>query len=536
MRRCRAPARFVLAFAVAATGCSRCGRVPAQAPDVSRWVPADCELAVVVPSTGALGEKLKVLEGLKVASFLAQLQGFADAPGYAAALVGQLGVDVRSREALAAAGLDPAGGLAVAVLHDRNPYTVLATSDVGKLERFLQGLARDRLGAGVATSREAGGVKVTEFAAAAGGPARLGFVAKDGIAIIAAESAVAGLASYAALPEDKALSKSAALAASLSRLPASRDLFVYVPPASKLAEAAPVGGAVVAVALSPEALTLTADLPSTLDPAAAGAFQVQPGPDLLPYLPADAVVALRFSGDVQGAAPYWATLVGPFLARALDDAKVDVKAEVLANLKPGLVMALAIAPEAKLAAGMPALDLRRTNPFRYVHLSALAEVIDPVKGAATLDRLPALAPRFGAKIDAADRAGQRVFLTTYSQGDGVDFALRDNRVVAAAPQLRLDQLLGRLGKADAPVPGLVSDSALKAAFDGHALAAVVDLRQLSVSVRELPSEAWGVGGFAYKASTVRWLDATDDLRAVLFSVDAKAKVLQAQLTLRFQKK
>jgi hypothetical protein len=30
----------------------------------------------------------------------------------------------------------------------------------------------------------------------------------------------------------------------------------------------------------------------------------------------------------------------------------------------------------------------------------------------------------------------------------------------------------------------------------------------------MPSSAWGVGGFAIKAGTVRWLDALDDIRAI----------------------
>jgi hypothetical protein len=61
---------------------------------------------------------------------------------------------------------------------------------------------------------------------------------------------------------------------------------------------------------------------------------------------------------------------------------------------------------------------------------------------------------------------------------------------------------------------------------------VLDLRRLSDAVKNLPSEAWGIGGFAIKATTVRWLEATDDLRAVTLSVSRKEKALQAELSLR----
>ncbi|MHB8878216.1 MAG: hypothetical protein ACYC8T_31355, partial [Myxococcaceae bacterium] len=217
------------------------------------------------------------------------------------------------------------------------------------------------------------------------------------------------------------------------------------------------------------------------------------------------------------------------------ESSFDFKAEVLDNLKPGATVALSVAPEVKLGAGMPELDVRRTNPFRYAHLTGIAEVVDAARGAATLDKLPAIAPRFGAKIEAQERPGQKVFLTSYAQGEGVHFAGVGNRVVAGAPQPRLQDLLLRLRKPADASPGAISDPALRASLDGHGAAAVLDLRRLAEAVKELPSEAWGIGGFAYKATTVRWLDATDDLRAVTFTLDSKQKALQAELTLRLQK-
>ena len=102
--------RLALSVAcLALAACSTCGkRGPGGAPaEVARFLPRAATAAVVVPDLGALGQKLTLLEGLKVASFAAQLQGMADAHEYASALMGQLGVDLRSREAIANAGIDP---------------------------------------------------------------------------------------------------------------------------------------------------------------------------------------------------------------------------------------------------------------------------------------------------------------------------------------------------------------------------------------------------------------------------------------------
>jgi hypothetical protein len=61
---------------------------------------------------------------------------------------------------------------------------------------------------------------------------------------------------------------------------------------------------------------------------------------------------------------------------------------------------------------------------------------------------------------------------------------------------------------------------------------VLDLRKMSEAIRNLPSSAWGVGGFAIRATALRWLEATDDLRAVTLGLSRKDKAIQAQLSLQ----
>jgi hypothetical protein len=103
-----------------------------------------------------------------------------------------------------------------------------------------------------------------------------------------------------------------------------------------------------------------------------------------------------------------------------------------------------------------------------------------------------------------------------------------DKVVLAAPQSRLEAALTRL-KGPAGTSPVAED--LRGALKDPVLGVVVDLRRLSDAVKALPPEAWGIGGFAIKATTVRWLDATDDLRAVTLGLSEKEKALQAELTL-----
>jgi len=133
-------------------------------------------------------------------------------------------------------------------------------------------------------------------------------------------------------------------------------------------------------------------------------------------------------------------------------------------------------------------------------------------------------------VEPADLKGQRVYLTSYRAGEGAHFALAPNgRLVVAAPRARLEATLASLAQpaGEGPVAEDLKDAGRDAAF-----VAVLDLKRLSEAVRNLPSEAWGIGGFAIKATTVRWLEATDDLRAVTLAVSRKDKALQAELSLR----
>lgn len=530
------PLLAVLLLSVAA--CSKCGKsgsgASATTSELTRLVPAEAEAAILVPDLGALGEKLAQLERLKVAAFAAQLQGFPDARAYASALMAQAGVDLRSRDAMVKAGIDPAKGLAVVLLPRGRAYSAVGVKDAAKLKELIQRLAAQRLGAGSVSTRQEGGVEVTRFSSSAGGPPRLGLALKDGYAFIAAAGSVEELAAFSALPRERSLAQDARLSSALGRLPARRDVLAFLPASSNLLPSRDLSGLAVAGVLEPTSFTVHVDVPWTGSGDALAAWTKAGGKaDLLAQLPADAFLALRLSSDPAKLAPLSSRFLDGRVLAALKNAGVDLQQEVLANLKPGAVLTLSLAPDVKLAGGMPALDVRQTNPFRYVHLAGLAEVKDPARAEATLAKLPAVGPGLGAKIEAADQGGRKVFLTHYGQGEGVHFAGIGDRVVLASPRPRLAALLEHLGK-PSPSGGAMADPALRKVLDEHAVAMVLDLRRLSEAVRALPSDAWGVGGFAMKASTVRWLEATDDLRAITVAADAKDGALQLELRLALQ--
>ena len=528
-----------LLLVLAIAGCSRCGKEAGPAVGTSpagpaRYLPRDAQAAVVINDLGALGEKLARFQNLKVASFAAQLQNFPTAEGYVSAVMRQVGVDLRSRQALETAGIAPGKGAGAAFLGGDRAVSIVGVKDADTLTGTFATFARNRLGAAEKQEASVAGGNLVTFSRAKAGEPVLGILYLKGTdyALLGAGASVATLGTLATLPQDKSLASEPVLAASLQRLPSERDFHVWLPGGTGfLVPAGTVQGITLTGRIEERAVTLHADAPWPDSQASLAALDaVKETADLTAALPADSFLVARFRGDPSHLDGAWPYLVGGYITRAVQKSGLDMKTEVLDNLKPGLVLGMSLSPTVNLGAGMPALDLRRTNPFRFVHLVAMADTEDAAKTQATLEKLPAMATDFGAKVEPSDLAGQRVYLTSYRAGEGTHFALGPNgRLVVAAPRARLESTLASLAKpaAAGPVAEDLKDAGKDAAFS-----LVLDLKRLSDAVKNLPSEAWGIGGFAIKATTVRWLEATDDLRAVTLAVSRKEKALQAELSLR----
>lgn len=511
--------RWLLLALAALAGCSKCGK---RAPDgpgpIEAVLPRGAVAVVVVPSLEGAGQKLTLLERLKVAAFVAPLQGFDSAKAFADEVVRQVGIDVRSAEAMEKSGLDPARALGAAVLLTGDAYLVLPVKDASALHARLEGISVNRFGAGAGASQQQGAVTVKTFAMQQGKPPRLGYALANGWAFVGRDEMIAKLGQAASLTETDRLSSDAQLSAARAGAPA-HDAFVWLGSGSPLLHQTPLLNAFATVALSPTGVELAVTGDWKDKPELLAALQGQAAVDLTPSLPQDAFVVGQYTGDAKGLGPIVGQLVGPHLARAFAEGGFDLKQEVLAVVKPGTAFALSLADRPPMDKGVPSFDLRQTNPFAYAHLSGLTPVASPEVVMPVLEKLAGVAPRFGAKLEKQQREGRDLYFTTWSQGQGVHFAPRGAQVAFASPVQRLDALLAT---ATPPGPERAGEEALRV---------TVDLTKLANSVRALPESAWGLGGFALKPTTVRWLDATDDLTRVTFSAGAKGKQVTARLAL-----
>jgi hypothetical protein len=517
--------------ALALAACSKCGSgggPSSSKTGVERQVPRGAVAVVIVPSLDDAGARLKLIQAFKVTSFAGQLQGFADGKALGDALVAELGLDVRSHEALEKAGVDGARSAGVALLVSGNPVLALPVKDASKFHATLEALAGRRLGTTVSgelpqDAAQGKGAAVKTFSVKAGAAPALGYVVVRDYALVTDGAGVPRLAALAAMGESDALSSDRQYLDELERLPKQRDLVVWLPTGTPALVKAPFASAMASLALTPQELSVTVNAlakPGAIDLAA---LTPQPvGKELLGFLPRDAFVVLRYQGDPAKLGPWVKEALGPYLNKAFDEAGFNLEQQALSQVQPGVVAALSLSERPPMDRGMPALDLSQTNPFTYAHLSGAAAAKSKDVALPVLEKVAAVAPKFGANMELRTRAdGQAAMITTYSQGEGVHFAPKDDLVFFASPIQRLDALVKSDGKGSSPVTPLGDD----------ALAVAVDLSRLSESVRALPESAWGLGGFAIKATTVRWLDATSDLKGVSLSVGAKEQRVQARLRL-----
>lgn len=531
-KRVEVPAVALLALALVA-GCGKCGEQKPKAPEgaapagILRRIPQGTAAVVIVDDALKLGDAIKVVQGLKAANFFAALQGFASAQEYADALIRQVGFDVRSAEALEKAGVDPKKGLAVVVTQGGDSWLIIGAAQPTRVGATLRTLATERLGAGVYEKKDVGGVELHTLSRAQGLPARLGYVVVDDYVLVGTDALVARLTDAARLPAEQSLAKDAAFAAAVARLPKERHLLGWVPPGSPGLLAAPVTQVAAAGFLDPRGLKVTVDVPAS-ESVKAEAFTKAAGAELLSLLPDDSFLVAKYAADPKMLSGLVKKVLGKRFTDALTEAGIDLDAQVLANMKPGAVLALALSPRAQLGSGLPDLDVRRTNPFSFVQLSGALEAKDASKVGETLQKLAAAGPKFGAEVKMVERKdGPPLFETRYQAGEGVHFGAKDGRVAFGNPLEKVVAVLDADGKGNGPI----ADPELKKVLDGKAAALVVDLRKLANQVQALPSEAWGVGGFAIKASTLRWLDATDDLLAFTVSAEAKGQFVQGEVTL-----
>ncbi len=489
------------------------GPKPARPIVVERVVPHAAVAVALTHSLEKTGAKLKLVEALKVVGFAAQLQGFATGKEFADGLISQLGVDIRSADSMSAAGIDGSRGAAVMLLFSEHTVFALPVSDEQKFRATMTKLAAARLGARVVMDKKAGNVTVTGFLVKDGEKPKLAYVLTQTYALVVDESGLGDIAALASLPESDSLQEDRDYLAPLGEAKTrENDLIIWFPSGSPALMLGPVVNLFATATLAPTGLELDAVGKWKDDGAHFAAFVPQKGDDNLGYLPRDAFLIGRFNGDASKLGPWTRGVLGKQMARALSDSGFDLQTQVYDQLKPGAAFSLSLSEAPPLGAGMPDLDIRRTNPFAYAQLAGVARVKSPEAVVPAFEKLLPIAPKFGATMELRTREdGQKALITTWSQGEGVHFSPKGELVFFGSPIGRLQELVKSEGTAGAPIEGLPDD----------AFSFVLDVSKLSSSLRALPDSTWGVGGFAMKTAATRWLEAADDLKQVSYSMGVR---------------
>ncbi len=492
-------------------------------------LPKQPTLALVIPDPSRLGAELGRITRLQLAGMAAGMGGVGTPEAFLDGVAKEAGFDLRSPESLKASGIAPDRPVAVAMLHNQPALLAFQIADGAKVEALLANHAKKRLGAEARGETKSGAHTVITWSSGKPNTPTLSYGVREGHALVAAGTGSEAIVTAAlARPRTESLAAEPRYEAVAKKLDGSLA-FAFLPQGSPLARASALlpYGLGAGLQVTPQALRLRLEVPLTEDQLVSfGSLAKADGKELLGALDPDAFFAARVGGEPEKIGPLLKTLTPQFLLNTLKRGNLDLDSEILANLKPGMAVSMRLAPTAELSS-VPELDPRRTNPFKYLHLSALAQPKDAAKARETLGKVAAIAPRFGSKISEREVEGTKVYVATYHLGEGASFAGTDSHVLISGGEGRMEALFDRLktGK------GLeLGDAAAKQAFETEGFVFFLDLTRLVASVNSLPDSAYGVGGFAIKAAISRWLSAVEELKAVTLAGRVEDKALRIDLS------
>jgi hypothetical protein len=468
-----------------------CGR-KREYPPPDRYVPADAALAVLIPGLGAAARQAGALYRT-----IAQAPQAVQLTEAHAALKAQLGFDPLDPRGMEQAGVDP-GGSAAAALGSASPAVlVVPVQDLAKLDATLSRLARDRMGATQRVTVQIHGVEVVTFRRDGKGPAALGYAAIGPHALLASgPDAPETLAAAATLPEDRSLWKSPAAARAREALGSGFLVTVLAPAGSAALSDVRVARDGAALGIRAEAARLGLRLALLLSPEREGWWKALRGEGpvddgAVALLPPEAALVLRFAGDPAEVTRRLEPWFPPEVKKTFAAQRLDPVTGLSPAFGPGGALALALAPTFTLTDfSSPRFDLRRLDPFSFVHLDAVLPVRDAAVLRAFLARLQKAGPRLSLKVVPSGPAAEPTGWTLSWGKAQLGLALSGGRLLLSGGAPRLAALEARPAEGEGyAAPGPAARAALSSGLGG----AVLDVDHLGRSVEALPEEAYGTG-------------------------------------------
>jgi hypothetical protein len=504
---------LALSALAALSACAQCGG--AAGPPPERFVPADVTAAVVVPELRSAARSLAELY-----STARGFPGTGGLPSLRASLSAQLGFDPLDLRALRDAGIDPRGGMAVALLRPASrgdagrpaPLVVLPVSNRAAADALVRRIAVERLGAGERSVELVGPSQVAVYRERAGSQPALAVGNGDGYLILCSgPSGPAAVARALSLAQEASLAGSGAWKAAREATGRDAAAIGFLPPGSPALERLRMVRDGAALALSAEPHRLRARFVALLGDRDAG-FQALAadgtGGALAARLdPASALVA-RFDGNPAALSAKVLPLLPP-VGRAWPAAGVDLQRDLFGALAPGGAAAVSLAPRIDLAT-LDARSLSR-DPLRLAQFELVVPVTDPA-------RVAALSERIVRRALQRHRGGPFVLPTASGE---VAWTLDGGRLlVAGGAPGRLAALRARLGEAAGGYRA-PTDVARKALAAGGLAALVIDTQNFSASVRALSPEAFGTGptGFVMRSLVNRFVDPAERLESAVLRAE-----------------
>jgi hypothetical protein len=328
---------------------------PPAAPPLE-YIPAEAEMAVVIPSLEAFAAQGKALFEV-AASFPGAGPKLREGRNF---LLGTLGFDLLDVAAVRNAGLDPKGSALVYLVGEGETSGgafVLPVANRGRFEAAVQRIARDQLGA-VARKVDAGSPPVVVWRSRKSSSNQLAYAFVGSLAVVSMDGrAVDDVQAALRVPAGGRAGESAAWRDMTTALGPGLAAIAYFPPGSGILKKTPLVRRGLAVGLGGGAESARVVFAAVLDEAVLERLRenVDPGPMLAKLDPA-AVAVFQSRASLTALLPEEALV--DIIAHAASEKARRVLGRLFAAVGPGAAFGFAIPPAGSEAAAQVSVPYR----------------------------------------------------------------------------------------------------------------------------------------------------------------------------------